>query len=166
MADNVHNSFPDYFCGNPKDMPFTLRPLNTVEDALRHFIQVIDLDMVKMLLDTLPEEDPGDHDRLLIQLDRAFGYFKSQGDEQLNVIQGKCRKCYPKSQGFMFVGNKSKAYMFLLFYREGSGILSIFECDEFKTPIAISNSNKRVYLNEYKFRTETLGEIDEDHVPF
>jgi len=40
-------------------MPFTLRPLKTVEDVLRHFIQVVDLDVVKMLRDTLPEEDPG-----------------------------------------------------------------------------------------------------------
>jgi hypothetical protein len=147
-------------------MPFTLRPLKTVEDALRHFIQVLDLDMVKLLLESLPEEDPGDHDSLLQDLDRVFAYFKSLGDEELNVIQGKCASCNPKSSGFMFVGNKSKAYMFLLFYREGSGILSIFECDEFKTPVAISNSKKRVYLNQYKFRRLTLGEIDEDHVPF
>jgi len=82
------------------------------------------------------------------------------------VVQGKCRKCYPKSQGFLFEGNKSKAYMFLLFYRETSGILSIFECHEFKTPIAISNWKKRVYLNEYKFRTITLGEDDYDEAPF
>jgi len=31
-------------------MPFTLRPLKTVDDALRHFIQALDLEMVELLL--------------------------------------------------------------------------------------------------------------------
>ncbi len=61
-------------------MPFTLRPLKTVDDALRHFIQALDLEMVELLLKEMPEDDPGKHQDLLRRLGRAFEYFKDQGD--------------------------------------------------------------------------------------
>ena len=60
-------------------MPFTLRPLKTVDDALRHFIQELDLEMVELLLKEMPEDDPGEHQDLLRRLGRAFEYFKDQG---------------------------------------------------------------------------------------
>ncbi|MCF8270049.1 MAG: hypothetical protein K9I25_08740 [Crocinitomicaceae bacterium] len=147
-------------------MPFTLRPLKTVDDALRHFIQALDLEMVELLLKEMPEDDPGEHQDLLRRLGRAFDYFKDQGDEQLNVIQGKCTKCFPTSTGFYFVGNKSKAHMHLLFHRNDQGILSVFECTNFKTQFTFKHPGKRVYLEDESFRIFTLGDIKDDDVPF
>lgn len=147
-------------------MPFTLRPLQTVEDALRHFIQEMDLEMVKMLLGGLPEENPGDHVRLFFQLERAFGYFKGLGDTHLNAIQGKCMRCFPTSKGFIFVSNKSKSYLYLLFHHEASGILSIFECNRLRSSFTFKFPGKRVYLDDTRFNQITMRPINDDDVPF
>jgi hypothetical protein len=148
-------------------MPFTLRPLNSLDDAVRHFIQELDLNMVEKLLRPIPEDEPGELDEFLRRLERAFGYFKDQGDTHLNVIQGKCTKCFPKSKGFYFVGNRSKAHMHILFHRNDSGHLNVFECTKFKTSFSFKESGKRVYLEDLSFRIITLGEVkDDDDVPF
>ena len=147
-------------------MPFTLRPLKTLDDAVRHFIQDLDYDMVALLLKDLPEEEPGEIQLFLRRLERALKYFKNQGDTHLNVVQGKCTSCYPKSSGFSFVGNVSKCYMNLIFHHTVKGHLDLMECKQFKTSFTAKNQGKRVYLDDESFRMYTLTGIDPDDVPF
>jgi len=147
-------------------MPYTLRPLKTLDDAVRHFIQDMDFDMVQLLLKDIPEEEPGEIELFLLRLERALEYFKDQGDTHLNVVQGKCTSCYPKSTGFSFVGNVSKCYMNLIFHHNCKGHLDVMECNQFKTSFTAKNPGKRVYLEDESFRLFTLGDAKEDDVPF
>lgn len=147
-------------------MPFTLRPLKTLDDAVRHFIQDLDFDMVALLLKDLPEEEPGEIQLFLRRLERALEYFKNQGDTHLNVVQGKCTGCYPKSSGFSFVGNVSKCYMNLIFHHTEKDHLDLMECKQFKTSFTAKNQGKRVYLDDESFRIYPLTGIDPEDVPF
>jgi hypothetical protein len=56
--------------------------------------------------------------------------------------------------------------MHLLFHRNDAGILSVFECTNFKTQYTFKQPGKRVYLEDESFRIFTLGDINEDDVPF
>jgi hypothetical protein len=147
-------------------MPFTLRPLKTLDDAVRHFIQELDYEMVELLIKDLPEQEPGEIQLFLRRLERALEYFKVQGDTHLNVVQGKCTGCYPKSSGFSFVGNVSKCYMNLIFHHTVQGHLDLMECNQFKTSFTAKNQGVRVYLDDESFRIYTLNGIDPDDVPF
>lgn len=147
-------------------MPFTLRPLKTLDDAVRHFIQELDYEMVELLIKDLPEQEPGEIQLFLRRLERALEYFKVQGDTHLNVVQGKCTGCYPKSSGFSFVGNVSKCYMNLIFHHTVQGHLDLMECNQFKTSFTAKNQGARVYLDDESFRIYTLNGIDPDDVPF
>jgi hypothetical protein len=147
-------------------MPYTLRPLKTLDDAVRHFLQEMDFEMVGLLLKDLPEEKPGETQLFLRRLERALEYFKNQGDTHLNIVQGKCTSCYPKSSGFSCVGNVSKCYMNLIFHRTEKGQLDLMECNQFKTSFTSKNPGIRVYLDDESFRMYTLTGIDPDDVPF
>ena len=138
-------------------MSFSNRPLVTFNDAIRHFVQCMDIEMIELLLTEVREETAGDHATLVRQLNRAFSYFNRRGDKYLNAIQGQCVDCYPNSYGFYFRGNKSKCHMNLLFHTNEDGSMSFFECSTFKISFSFKKSGKRVYLDDDSFLTKTLG---------
>lgn len=106
-------------------------PLITQEDAVIHFIQQLDIDMINTLLDDeRTYQDMEKHD-FVRKLGYAFDEFIDSGETSLNCASGKCDavKCNYQCRGYSFTGNNSEKHMDLIIEKDNQGkVLDIYEC--------------------------------------
>ncbi|MFM6935174.1 MAG: hypothetical protein ACKOXP_06995 [Flavobacteriales bacterium] len=135
-------------------------PLRSLADAVRYFMQSMDIDMLYTLLDDQLTYQEFHRNEFLLKLERVMEDFKSNGDTFLNAIEGRCGDCYKDKSGYLFVGNNSKRYMNLLFDLEKGEIKDLFECSNFKTQFKFRHLTQRIYidpLNRNPFNRNSIG---------
>jgi hypothetical protein len=124
-------------------------PLRTQSEAIRYFIQTMDIEVLYFILDEKMTFQDFPRNEFLLKLERAIEDFKKNGDTFLNAIEGRCSQCSKDKSGFLFVGNNSKMYMNLLFDHSNGQIKDLYECSNFKTNFAYQNFTKRIWIDDF-----------------
>jgi hypothetical protein len=107
------------------------RPLITHEDAVIHFIQQLDIDMMNTLLDEGRTYQDMEKHVFVRKLGYAFDEFIDSGETSLNCTSGQCDavKCNFKCRGYSFTVNNSDKHMDLIIEKDHEGkVLDIYEC--------------------------------------
>ena len=102
--------------------------LETQFDAVVHFFCEMDIDMIDAVLGRIPKLQSMKKQKFISQLEKVFQNFKSAGDTCLIKLPGNCNNCYVGKAGYVFVGNKSKNYINILFDLNQGIITDMFEC--------------------------------------
>ena len=106
-------------------------PLISQEDAVIHFIQKLDIDMINTLLDEGRTYQDMEKHNFIRKLGYAFDEFIDSGDATMNCTTGKCDavKCNFQCRGYSFTGNKSGKHLDLIIEKDNQGkVLDIYEC--------------------------------------
>jgi len=133
--------------------------LKTQAQAVVHFIEQLDIEMVDTLLDDMLEYQDMDKDIFINKLGDAFNEFIESGDTRLNSTKGLCDSviCNYKCKGFSFVGNNSGNYMDLIIEIKDGKVIDMYECTYFKTKVVAGIKNKRVEIDKMiKWKPDSL----------
>lgn len=93
-------------------------------------------------------------------LETAFKKFRESGDTLLKPEFGNCGTCNKGCLGYLFVGNRSRNYISLIFQIDGSKIIDMAECCNFKPALNVQNLNQRIYIHSFNDKNS------EEYVPF
>lgn len=107
--------------------------LKTQQDAVINAVKTFDIEMLDDVLEESGKYQSFEKQKFLSKLQNVFEEFKSFGDTHLEIMEGRCDRCNKCNIGFSFIGNKSGAYMDLIFQNENDKITDIFECANFNT---------------------------------
>lgn len=124
--------------------------LQTQAQAVIHFIQLIDIEMIDSLLDDKREYQDMRKDVFINKLGYALNEFIEAGDTYLKTTQGFCDSmiCNYKCKGFSFVGNISGNFIDLIIEIENGFVIDIYECSHFKTNDCFALKNKRIEIDK------------------
>jgi hypothetical protein len=103
-------------------------------DAVLYFMQRMDEDMLKLILEDCYTYQDLDKRTFLKKLTNVFDAFEEEGNTFLNIYEGKCNSdaCSNKNcKGFSFVGNQSNDYMDLIIEIREDKVFDIYECYDF-----------------------------------
>lgn len=108
--------------------------IKTQADAVLHFIQKLDIEMLDMVLEPDRIYQKFEKPHFVKLLGDAFNEFIEAGDTYLNRFPGQCndRECHFKWKGYTFIGNNSGNYFDLIIEIENGVVQDIFECHTFK----------------------------------
>ena len=109
--------------------------LATQLDAVLYFMQRLDSDMLKLILEDYFTYQDYDKKTFLRKLSYVFDEFHDKGNTYLNVFEGKCNSSVCTNlncKGFSFVGNKTNHYMDLIIQTKESKVSDIYECYDFQ----------------------------------
>jgi len=138
--------------------------LKTQLDAVLHFISKMDADMVSTLLsDTYTFQD-FPKSLFIRKLGDLFWEFSQLGDFHLLRERGECYGCSCGVQGYTFIGNKSGAYIDIVFIEnDDRQVVDIYECGEFFNKESKRKRKHRLYLDKYiDFEFEDEDDYYED----
>jgi hypothetical protein len=128
--------------------------LETQADAVLHFFQKLDVDMINELLDSDRTYSDLDKAVFIQKLGVAFHQFLEAGDDQLKLYSGKCdsEECDSCGcSGFSFLGNRSGNFMDLVVKIEEGRITDIYDCSDFKADTPERKFDKRVKIDRLEF---------------
>lgn len=115
--------------------------------AIIHFIEKMDIEMVDAFLDSDKMDEGFDKYRFISKLQEAFAEFKEFGDTYLLAFEGNCNSCDETRTGFTFVGNYSCNYMSIIFDTTENRIDYLCECIIFKNKHSNLILNKRIFID-------------------
>lgn len=100
--------------------------------AILHFIEKMDIEMVDAFLDN--DKTYKDFEKYLFisKLQKAFETFTDLGDTHLLTVKGSCNSCDKTKTAFTFIGNNSKNYMSIIFDTADNKINDMYECSDFR----------------------------------
>jgi hypothetical protein len=128
--------------------------LETQAEAVLHFFQKLDVDMINELLDSDRTYSDLDKAVFIQKLGVAFDQFLEAGDDQLELYSGKCNSEECDScgcSGFSFLGNRSGNFMDLVVKIEEGRITDIYDCSDFKADTPERKFDKRVKIDRLEF---------------
>ena len=124
--------------------------MKTQSDAVLHFLQHLDIEMIDAVLE--PNRTYQNYDKhIFIQhLGYAIDEFILSGDTFLQRYPGQCNSesCNFKCDGFTFVGNNSGNYFNLIIEIEEGVVQDIHECSTFKCFSQLVSKNKRIIIDK------------------
>ena len=104
--------------------------IETHKDAVIHFIEQMDIEMLNDILDMDEYQDIKKY-TFLQMLNLVFDKFKSEGNISLNAKLGICRGCKRGCLGYSFQGNLSHR-LDLYIEDENDHVIDIYECNSFE----------------------------------
>lgn len=111
-------------------------------------IQEMNIEALYYLLDVERTYQDWQRNEFILKLERVMEKFEANGDTYLNAVQGSCGGSCSKGQnGYLFIGNKSKNYMNLLFVEEELQLTDLYECSLFRTQFENIELRQRYYLD-------------------
>lgn len=116
--------------------------ISSQEEAIKHFIEQMDIEMIDAFLENNKTYQDMDKRIFLSKLDSVFETFKKSGDTLLKSFSGNCNTCNKGMQGFTFVGNSSFNYISIIFDSDKGTINDLYECSNF------INKDQNLMLNE------------------
>ncbi len=128
--------------------------LETQADAVLHFFQKLDVDMVSELLDSDKSYSDLEKPLFIQKLGNAFDEFLAAGDKHLFLYPGKCCSIECDSSGcpgYAFVGNNSGLFMELVFKEEQGRVTDIYDCSDFNAYSPPRKFDKRVKIDRLEF---------------
>lgn len=115
---------------------------------VRKCIQEMNIEALYYLLDVERTYQDWQRNEFILKLERVMEKFEANGDTYLNAVQGSCGGSCSKGQnGYLFIGNKSKNYMNLLFVEEELQLTDLYECSLFHTQFENIELRQRYYLD-------------------
>lgn len=115
--------------------------------AIKHFIEKMDIEMVNVFLDNDKKYHGIEKYLFISKLQKAFETFIDRGDTQLFAVEGSCNSCYKIKNGYTFIGNNTNNYMSIIFDMEGNKIKDLSECRNFKSKQTNLNLKERIYID-------------------
>ncbi len=144
-------------------LPFNYSPvcksLDTQLDAVVHFFEKMDAEMVDLLLPDLLYLQDMKKAVFIAKLDIAFNRFKQYGNSYLEAYNGRCKGCNCLQKGFRFVGENSRNYMDILFLNHNGTITDIYECHDFALSESIPGCLEKIVINEHRYDFDYPPEI-------
>ncbi len=124
--------------------------LQTQAQAVVHFIQQLDIEMVDSLLDDSLEYQDMRKDLFINKLGHAFNEFIEAGDTLLLATKGFCNSviCNFQCKGYSFTGNNSGNFLDMIIEIEDDKVIDMYECTHFKTNVETDVKNKRVEIDK------------------
>jgi hypothetical protein len=124
------------------------KKLSNQIEAIRHFIEKMDIEMVDTFLDD--DKTYAEHEKywFISRLQIAFESFAALGDTHLVSINGRCDRCDKTKTGYTFIGNNSKNYMSIVFDTENLKINDLYECRSFVNNQKNRRLNGRIYIDQ------------------
>lgn len=106
--------------------------IKTQADAVRHFFQQMDVEMLDMILDDGITCQDRTKQKFLGLVTLAFQLMQKDGDTELMISEGHCSGCTKNHKGLRFTGNYSGKYLNMLFLEKDGKITDIYECYQFE----------------------------------
>ncbi len=127
--------------------------LTDQKDAIRHFIEQMDIEMIDQILDDGTTYQDFEKHQFISKLQLTFDQFMELGDTSLISCAGVCDDCDKGQPGYTFVGNNSGNYMSIIFETENGEVQDLYECLDFKNKRNVLKLNERVFIDrsEYPF---------------
>lgn len=115
--------------------------------AIQHFIEKMDIEMVDSFLDNDKTYQDFEKYLFISKLQKAFETFTDLGDTHLIAVEGSCNSCDKTKTGFTFIGNNSNNYMSIIFDTADNKINDLYECSNFKNKQTNLNLKERIYID-------------------
>lgn len=122
--------------------------LQTQEEAIKYFIQKMDIEMIDAFLDKNKTYQEMEKYLFISKLQKVFETFEGFGDTFLIPINGSCGDCDKTKSGFTFYGNKSKNYITIIFDLAGKTIHDLYECATFINTINEVDLKEQIFIDE------------------
>ena len=123
--------------------------LKTQKDAVVHFLTKMDVEMVSTLLDDKLTYQNFNKSLFIRKLGDLIFEFSQMGDTSLLVEKGECFGCSCGVSGYTFIGNKSHAYIDIVFVVDNEGQISdMYECAEFFNKRGKIKRDNRLFLDK------------------
>lgn len=132
-------------------MPVTHTTISNQVEAIRYFIEKMDIEMVDAFLDKDKTYQSLEKYLFISKLQEAFITFQKSGDSHLIALEGRCNSCNKTKTGYTFVGNYSLKYMNIIFDVSKKTIKDIYECGNFKRQDTNLPLKERIYIDEDSF---------------
>lgn len=121
--------------------------LPTQTQAIQHFIEKMDIEMVDAFLDNDKTYQDFEKYLFISKLQKAIENFANLGDTHLISCDGSCNSCDKTKTSFTFIGNNSKNYMSIVFDTADNKINDLYECSDFKNMQTNLNLKERIYID-------------------
>ena len=130
--------------------------LKTQSDAVIHFLQRLDIEMVDAVLEDNRSYQDFAKPVFIKKLTIALKEFAETGDTFLNISPGICGDggCNHKCKGYSFIGNNSRNYLDMIIDVKDGVVQDMYECSVFKCEINGVKKKRRICIN--KFEVEVL----------
>jgi len=115
--------------------------------AIQHFIEKMDIEMVDAFLDNDKTYQDFEKYLFISKLQQVFSTFADFGDTHLLTVEGSCNSCDKTKTGFTFIGNNSNNYMSIIFDTTDNKINDLYECSDFKNKQTNLNLKERIYID-------------------
>jgi hypothetical protein len=128
----------------------TYKDIKTQSDAVLHFLQHLDIEMIDSVLEPNRTYQDFEKNTFVQKLGYALDEFIQSGDSYLNRFPGQCNSeiCNYRCKGFTFIGNNSGNYFHLIIDIKEGVIQDIYECSLFKCFNQIISKNKRIEIDK------------------
>lgn len=128
------------------------KPLNSQPDAVIHFLQKMDVEMVNDILDDNKTYQDFEKPIFIHKLGDAIDKFIEGGDTFLKCDTGLCnaKTCNYKCTGFSFIGNNSGNYMDLIIEIKEGIVHDMYECAEFRNATSTIVKMKRIRIHNFE----------------
>lgn len=121
---------------------------DTHQEAVIHFIQTFDLEMLTAILDEDGIYMNNHKESFLKMLDISFGKFRDRGDTMLIMEKGRCNHCKYSGGSYTFIGNNSRNYLEIIITKlEGDEETSIQECYCYPPETGNPYGGNRIYVD-------------------
>ena len=128
-------------------MAITENKISNQAQAIQHFIEKMDIEMVDAFLDNDKTYQDFNKKLFISKLQQAFTMFADLGDTNLLAIEGRCNTCDKTKNGYTFIGNNSNNYMSIIFDTTDNKINDLYECSDFKNKQTNLNLKERIYID-------------------
>jgi len=115
--------------------------------AIQHFIEKMDIEMVDAFLDNDKTYQDLEKYLFISKLQKVFETFTDLGDTHLLTVEGRFNSCDKTKTGFTFIGNNSKNYMSIILDTADNKIKDLYECSDFKNKQTNLNLKERIYID-------------------
>jgi len=125
-------------------------PLQTQADAVLYFIERLDIDMLKLILDQDYLDKEFDKKTFINNIANACDKFSETGNAFLNRYEGKCNSDICSNTncvGYSFVGNKTHDYIDLIMEIKNDKVMDIYECNQFENENKDFLKNKKIIID-------------------
>ena len=128
-------------------MTQTETKISNQTQAIQHFIEKMDIEMVDAFLDNDKTYQDFEKYLFISKLQQVFSTFADRGDTHLLTVEGSCNSCDKTKTCFTFIGNNSNNYMSIIFDTTDNKINDLYECSDFKNKQTNLNLKERIYID-------------------
>ena len=120
------------------------------QDAIKHFICQMDLEMINDLLDDNKTYQEFSKAEFMQRLSAVFKDLTESGDTHLLPFEGKCTGCDKNKTGFTFMGNRSNKYISIIFESEDGNVTDLYECSRFRNQNLHLKLKEKLYIEKWE----------------